>query len=137
MTETTELQVQDTEKREVAETGAERTRDRVAFVPRADVYETEDAIVIVADMPGVDENSVNITLEDNVLTINGLVEPEQPEGQNLVYAEYRVGDYVRAFTLSDQIERDKIEATVKDGVLSLHLPKVEEVKMRRIPITAG
>ena len=137
MTESTDLQVQDTEKREVAETGAERTRDRLAFVPRADVYETEDAIVVVADMPGVDENSVDITLEDNVLTINGLVEPEQPEGQSLIYAEYRVGDYVRAFTLSDQIERDHIEATVKDGVLRLHLPKVEEVKTRRIPITAG
>lgn len=137
MTETTELQVQDAEKREVAEMGAERTRDRLAFVPRADVYETEDAIVVVADMPGVDENSVTITLEDNVLTINGLVEAEQPEGLSLVYAEYRVGDYVRAFTLSDQIERDKIEATVKDGVLRLHLPKVEEVKMRRIPITTG
>jgi HSP20 family protein len=137
MTEDTALQVQDTEKREVAETGAERTRDRLAFVPRADVYETDEAIVVVADVPGVDENSVDITLEDNVLTINGYVEPEPPEGYNLTYAEYRVGDYVRAFTVSDQIERDGIEATVKDGVLRLHLPKAAAAKRRRIPITTG
>ena len=137
MSEDTALQVQDTEKREVAETGAERTRDRLAFVPRADVYETEEAIVVVADLPGVDENSLDITLEDNVLTINGYVEPEQPEGYSLAYAEYRVGDYMRAFALSDQIERGGIEATVKDGVLRLHLPKVAVTRSRRIPISVG
>lgn len=137
MTEDTALQVQDSEKREVAESGAERTRDRLAFVPRADVYETDDEIVVIADMPGVDENSVDITLEDNVLTINGYVEPEPHEDHSLAYAEYRVGDYLRAFTLSDQIDRDGIEATVKDGVLRLRLPKAEAAKMRRIPITAG
>lgn len=137
MTEDTALQVQDAEKREVAETGAERTRDRLAFVPRADVYETDDEIVVVADMPGVDANSVDITLEENVLTINGYVEPEPPEDLSLAYAEYRVGDYLRAFTLSDQIDRDGIEATVKDGVLRLRLPKAEAAKMRKIPITAG
>ena len=137
MTEDTALQVQDMEKREVAETGAERTRDRLAFVPRADVYETEDAIFVVADMPGVDENSVDIMLEDNVLTINGYVESQQPEGHNLAYAEYRVGDYVRAFTLSDRIDRNGIEARVRDGVLHLRLPKSEEARRRKIPIRAG
>ncbi len=137
MAEDTALQVQDAEKREVAEAGAERTRDRLAFVPRADVYETEEAIVVVADMPGVDAESVDITLEDNVLTINGYVEPEPPEGYNLVYAEYRVGDYLRAFRLSDQIDRDGIEATVKDGVLRLYLPKVAEAKTRKITVKTG
>lgn len=137
MSEDTALQVQDTEKREVAETGAERTRDRLAFVPRADVYETDAAIIVVADMPGVDENSVDITLENNVLTINGYVEPEPPEGLRLAYAEYQVGDYVRAFTLSDQIARDGIEATVKDGVLRLQLPKITEAQRRTIAIKAG
>jgi HSP20 family molecular chaperone IbpA len=137
MTEETTLQVEDAEKREVAETGAERTRDRVAFVPRADVYETNEAIIVVADMPGADVNSVDITLEDNVLTINGYVEPAQPEGYQLAYAEYQVGDYQRAFTLSDQIERDKIEAVVKDGVLRLVLPKVLEAQKRKIAIKAG
>jgi HSP20 family protein len=137
MTEETTLQVQDTEKREVAEMGAERTRDRLAFVPRADVYETDEAITVVADMAGVDENSVDITLENNVLTINGYVEPVQPEGYRLAYAEYEVGDYQRAFTLSDQINREGIEAAVKDGVLRLYLPKVLEAQKRKIAIKAG
>ncbi len=137
MTEERTLQVEDTEKLEVAETGAERTRDRLAFVPRADIYETEEAIVVVADMPGVDANSVDIMLEDNVLTINGYVEPEQPVGYSLAYAEYQVGDYERAFTVSDQIDRDGIEAVVKDGVLRLYLPKVTEARRRKIAIKAG
>jgi HSP20 family protein len=137
MTEETTLQVQDTDKREVAEMGAERTRDRLAFVPRADVYETDEAITVLADMPGVDESSVDITLENNVLTINGYVEPVQPEGYRLAYAEYEVGDYQRAFTLSDQISREGIEAVVKDGVLRLYLPKVLEAQKRKIAIKAG
>ena len=135
--ETRDLQVQDTEKREVAETDAERTRDRLAFVPRADIYETDDEIVVVADMPGVDENTVDITLENNVLTINGYVEMEQPEGLSLAYAEYRVGDYQRAFSLSDQIDREGIEAAIKDGVLRLHLPKITEARAKKIAIKAG
>ncbi len=122
--ETKELQIQDTEKQEVAESGAERTRDRLAFVPRVDIYETEENIVVVADMPGVDEKSVDITLEKNVLTINGYVELVQPENYSLAYAEYRVGDYERSFTLSNEIDQDNIEATLKDGVLTLTLPKV-------------
>lgn len=137
MSEEKTIQVQEEEKREVAETGAERTRECPCFVPRADVYETEDAIVVVADMPGVDENSVDITLEDRVLTINGYVDPEPPEGYDLAYAEYRVGDYLRAFTLSDQIDQAGIEAMVKDGVLRLDLPKAKEARRRRIPISAG
>jgi HSP20 family molecular chaperone IbpA len=137
MTEEKALQVEDIEKREVEETGAERTRDRLAFVPRADVYETEEAITVVADMPGVDETSLDITLENNVLSIDGYVEPTQPEGHSLAHAEYRVGDYQRAFTLSDQIDREGIEAIIKDGVLRLHLPKVTEARKRRIAITAG
>lgn len=135
--ETRDLQLQETEKREVAESDAERTRDRLAFVPRADIYETDDEIVVVADVPGVDENSVDITLENNVLTINGYVEPEEPDGHALAFAEYRVGDYQRAFSLSDQIDREGIKATVKDGVLRLHLPKVTEAKVKRIAIKAS
>jgi HSP20 family protein len=134
MAEEQELQVQETEKQELAEAGAERTRDRLAFVPRADIYETEEAIVVVADLPGVDETSVDVTLEDNVLTINGDVETYEPEGYGLSISEYRVGDYVRAFTLSDQIDREGIEASVKDGVLRLHLPKVTEARRHKIAI---
>jgi HSP20 family protein len=134
--ETKDLQVQETEKREVVKSGAERTRDRACFVPRADIYETNDGITVVADMPGVDENSVDITLEQNVLTINGYTTPVASEGYRLAYAEYQVGDYQRRFTISEQIDRDKIEAVVKDGVLRLHLPKVEPTT-RKITVKAG
>ena len=137
MTEETTLQVQDTEKREVAETGAERTRDCLCFVPRADVYETNEGITVLADMPGVDESNVDITLENDVLTINGYVDPAEPEGLRLAFGEYQVGDYQRAFTLSDKIDREGIEAVVKDGVLRLYLPKVTEAQRRKIAIRAG
>ena len=137
MSEDTALQVQDTEKQEIEETGAERTRDRAAFVPRADIHETDDALVVVLDVPGVDEESVDITLEENVLTINGYVDFEEPEGYGLAYAEYRIGDYVRSFTVSDQIDQAGVEATIKDGVLKLHLPKAPAAKKRQIPISVG
>lgn len=106
-------------------------------MPRADIFETEAAIVVVTDMPGVDENTVDVTLEEHVLTISGRVEAMRPEGHSLAYTEYQVGDYLRTFTLSGQIERDGIEATVKDGVLSLHLPKVSEARKRKIAIRAA
>jgi HSP20 family protein len=134
--ESKDLQVQDTEKQEVAETGAERTRDRRAFVPRADIYETNEGITVLADMPGVDETSVDITLEKNVLTINGYVEYEAPEGYSLAFAEYDVGDYQRSFSLSNEIDQEKIEAQLKDGVLHLHLPKVSPTT-RKIAVKTG
>ena len=131
-----ELQIQETEKQEVVESAAERTRERLAFVPRADIYETNDAIVVVTDMPGVDESALDIALENDVLTINGYVEPEYPQGYGLAYAEYRVGDYQRSFTVSNKIDQSKIEATLKDGVLRLHLPKAEPTS-RKITVKAG
>ena len=134
--ETREIQVQDTEK-QVAETEAERTRDRPAFVPRADIYETQEAIVVVADMPGVDERSLDITLEKGVLTLNGTVEPKAHEGYSPAYAEYRVGDYTRSFSLSKEIDQDAIEATLKAGVLRLTLFKVTEAQTRKIAVKAG
>ena len=135
--QTRDIQVRETEKREVAPSGAERTRDRLTFVPRVDIYENGDEIVVVADMPGVDEKSLDVTLEHNVLTINGCVEPMNPEKRNLAYAEYRVGDYERSFSLSDQIDRDKIEATVRNGVLRLHLPKITAARTRKIAVRGG
>jgi HSP20 family molecular chaperone IbpA len=137
MSEEMSLETQDLEKQEVAEAGAERTRDRLAFVPRADIYENEDEIIVVADMPGVSAESVEVMLENSVLTINGYIEPMAPEGMTLAYSEYRVGDYERSFTLSDQIDMDGIQATVDNGVLKLSLPKITEARLRKIPITAG
>jgi HSP20 family protein len=133
MSEEKDLQVQE---KEVVEESAERTRDRPAFVPRVDIYENDDEIVLVADMPSVDETAVDITVENNVLTIRGDVEPMQPEGYSLAYAEYRVGDYQCSFSLSNQVDQEKIEATLKDGVLRLSLPKVGPMT-KKIAVKTG
>lgn len=115
----------------------ERTGTRKVFVPRADIYETKDTVVIIADMAGVDEKSIDITLEKNVLTITGSVEPMSIKGHSLAYAEYDTGDYQRAFTISNEVDRDKIEAKVKNGVLRVILHKAEQVKARKIAIKAA
>jgi HSP20 family protein len=136
MADTKEIQVQEAEKQEVMESDAERTVARRAFVPRVDIYETDGAINVIADMPGVSADSLDITLEQGVLTINGYVEEERPADHTLAYAEYRVGDYTRRFSLSNQIAQDEIDATVKDGVLRLHLPKVKPTT-KRISVSVG
>ncbi|MEW6717877.1 MAG: Hsp20/alpha crystallin family protein [Chloroflexota bacterium] len=115
----------------------ERTRECQCFIPRADIYETDENIVVVVDMPGVDKNSIDITLDKNILTINGYSDVDSPEGYSLVFAEYEVGDYERSFRLSDHIDGDKIEAAYKDGVLHLTLPKAEEAKARKISVKTG
>lgn len=116
---------------------AERTRTRKVYVPRADIYETKDTIVLITDMAGVDEKSIDITLEKNVLTINGAVEPLSFKGYSLAYAEYDTGDYQRAFTISNEVDRDKIEAKINNGVLRVILHKAEPVKARKIAIKAA
>lgn len=116
---------------------AERIRNVKTFVPRVDIYETKEAIFLIADMPGVDEKTVEIELEKNILTITGRVEDGMAKDHNLIFSEYEVGDYERSFTLSDEIDRDKINATVKQGVLRLELPKAEKVKPTKIAIKAA
>jgi HSP20 family protein len=115
----------------------ERTKTMKVFIPRVDICETKDAIVLLADMPGVDEEAIDITLEKNVLTLSGRVEPDTRKGYRVAYMEYEAGDYERAFTLSDEIDRDGIEASVKNGVLRLTLPKAEPVKLRKINVKSA
>jgi HSP20 family protein len=131
----TEKEMQKREASSPVET--ERTKTMKVFVPRVDICETKDAIVLLADMPGVDEKSIDITLEKNVLTLSGRVEPDTYEGYRAAYTEYEAGDYERAFTLSDEINRDRIEASVKNGVLRLTLPKAEPVKLRKINVKSA
>jgi len=107
------------------------------FVPRADIFETKDGLTLVVDVPGADEKSVDITLEKNVLTINAYPAAVKFENHTLAYAEYGEGDYQRSFALSNEIDRSGIEAKVKNGVLTLHLPKVAEVKPQKISIKGG
>ena len=115
----------------------ERTRSRRVFVPRADIYETDNEIIVLADIPGANEKNVDITLEKNVLPINAYIEPAIPSGFDIAYAEYEEGDYQRSFRLSDEIARDKIEASVSEGVLRLRLPKLQEAATRKITVTAN
>jgi HSP20 family molecular chaperone IbpA len=132
-----QLQTQEVEKQEVEVVeGTERTRPGKAYIPRADIYETENELVIVADMPGVDENSVDMMLEKNVLSIKGFVTQDAPNNYGLAYAEYETGDYERNFTLSNSIDQEKITATVKNGVLHVHLPKAGPAKSRKISVQA-
>ncbi|HOJ14440.1 MAG TPA: Hsp20/alpha crystallin family protein [Deltaproteobacteria bacterium] len=116
---------------------AERTKDRVIFTPAVDITEDSNNLYIYADVPGATEKGVNITLENDVLTIEAQVEEAPMEGYTRTYSEYATGDYYRAFTLNEAIDRDKIEATLKDGVLGIVLPKAEAVKSKKIPIKAG
>jgi HSP20 family protein len=115
----------------------ERAAERPVFVPPSDIYETPDSIVVLTEMPGVAADGVDITLERRVLTIRGRSAPNEPAGYQRVYNEYADGDYERVFTLSENIDRDRIEATLKDGVLHLVLPKAETAKARRIELKAS
>jgi HSP20 family protein len=118
-------------------TATERIRNVKTFVPRVDIYETKEALFLIADMPGVDEKSVDVELEKNILTIAGRVNIDEAKDKSIVYSEYEIGDYERTFTLSDEVDREKIFATVKNGVLRLELPKAEKVKPKKIAIKAA
>jgi HSP20 family protein len=131
-------EVRTTDQRTPARTGTrERMPDRPVFVPPADICETRDNIVVLAEMPGVAPDGVDITLERRVLTIRGRNAGGEHTGYQRVYNEYADGDYERVFTLSENIDRDRIEATLKDGVLHLVLPKAETAKPRKIELKAS
>jgi HSP20 family molecular chaperone IbpA len=118
-------------------TAAEKIRNVKTFVPRVDIYETKESIFLIADMPGVDEKTVEVELEKNILTITGWTDEGKIKDHSLLFSEYETGDYERSFTLSDEIDREKINASVKQGVLLLELPKAEKVKPKKIAIKAA
>jgi len=122
--------------RQTPQRSAERER-RPVFIPDVDIQEAENEFRLIADMPGVDESSVEVDVENNVLTIHGSFVPQPPEGYSLSWQEYRSGDYERSFTLSNTIDREKIQARVRDGVLRLSLPKAEQAQPRRIEVKSG
>ena len=109
-------------------------RQARTYAPKVDIVERKDDVVIIADMPGVDEKSVDVTLEKDTLTISGTVTEHLPEGARAGLTEYRVGDYRRVFTINAAIDRDRVGATVKKGVLRLVLPKAEEARSRKITV---
>ena len=126
-----ELQVQ--QKREL-EKKQELTVPARFFVPTTDIFETDHALSLIVEMPGVDKSKVDISVEDGVLTIKGQLDFSKYEGMQPLYTEYNIGHYARSFRLSGKIDQNRIDAELKDGVLSLTLPKAEEAKPRTIKV---
>jgi len=121
-----------------AKEGVELKQDKPVLRPAIDIYENEGGLTLYAEMPGVNEKSVDITLEEDVLTITGEQQSDdKPDGYELLYQGYNPGIYRRAFTLGIPIERSKIKAVITNGVLTLNLPKAEVAKPRKIEVNAG
>jgi HSP20 family molecular chaperone IbpA len=131
MPESQELQVQ--QKREV-EKKTETTTPARVFVPVTDIFETPEALTVVLEMPGVDRNSVEASVENDVLTIEGRIDFTKYEAMRPVYTEYNVGHYARSFEVSNRIDQSKISAEIKDGVVTIVLPKAEQAKPRKIQV---
>ncbi len=129
-----EKQLQVQEKQEL-QTKSESTRNVPIYIPPVDIFESATELVLLADMPGVAIENVDIDLDNDQLTIRGSVPVEDDKGTVLL-REYSVGDYYRQFTLSNIIDRNKIEASMKDGVLKVVLPKAEAAKPRKITVRA-
>jgi HSP20 family molecular chaperone IbpA len=121
------------EKKELA--GQEKTVPGRFFVPSTDAYETEDGLTLVMEMPGVVRDSLDVSLEDGVLTIEGRLDFSKYQGLEPVYTEYNVGHYARSFSLSDKVDQDNIAAKIEDGVLTLTLPKAQAARPRRIAVS--
>jgi len=115
----------------------EQTRPGRTFVPEVDIYETQDGLWLWADMPGVDETSLEVHVADNVLSIEGRVALQEYDSLNPAYTEYKVGNYARRFSLSNEIDADHIHARMTNGVLELELPKAERAKPKRIAVSVG
>jgi HSP20 family protein len=126
-----ELQVQ--QKREV-EKKQESTVPARVFVPVTDIFETDQSLTVVLEMPGVGRESIDIELADGVLTIEGRIDFAKYEGLQPVYTEYNIGHYARSFELSRDIQHDRISAEIKDGVMTVTLPKAEKAKPRKIMV---
>jgi HSP20 family molecular chaperone IbpA len=127
-----ELQVQ--KKREL-ENKDETTIPARIFLPASDIYEAENDLTVILEMPGVAKSNVDIRVEDGVLSVEGRLDLTKYQGLQPLYTEYNIGHYARSFRLSSKIDQNKIAADMKDGVLSLKLPKVQESKPRTIRVT--
>ena len=126
-----ELQVQ--KKREHDQT-QETTMPARVYLPTADIYESQDALTVILEMPGVDKENVDVRVEEGTLNIEGRLDLTKYQGLVPLYTEYNIGHYARSFRLSNKIDQSKIAADLKDGVLSLTLPKAEEAKPRTIKV---
>jgi HSP20 family protein len=121
------------EKKEVA-SREEKTVPARYYVPTTDIYETDDALTVVMEMPGVEKKDVQISLEDDLVRVEGRIDFAKYDGMEPLYIEYNVGHFSRAFSLSDKIDQQQISAELNDGVLTLTLKKAPEAQRRHIPI---
>jgi len=126
-----ELQVQ--QKREV-DKKPESTTPARRFLPVTDIFETADALKVILEMPGVDKDGIEVRVENYVLTIDGQVDFTKYQGLQPVYTEYNIGNYARSFELSSKIDQERITADLRDGVITLVLPKAEKAKPRKIKV---
>ena len=115
----------------------EQTRPGAVFSPAVDIFENDNAITVLADMPGVKAADLKVDLRDNVLTLTGRANSLEGDNEADVLREYQSGTYFRQFTLSEAIDQTKIDAQLTNGVLRLELPKVEKAKPRQITIRTG
>lgn len=123
------------EKRERSAVAQHEPMRRVPhYRPVVDILETSEELRLIADMPGVKVDDIDVSFENGVLTIHGRVDARQPQDTRYLLREYGVGDFHRVFELSESIAADKISAEYKDGVLTLHLPKAEKAKARKIEV---
>lgn len=120
-----------------AETAAEPSRDRRVWRPLADIVETKEGVTLMLELPGVGADDVDVALEKRVLTIRARSNATAPDKLRLVHAEYESGDYERAFTLSADLDAERIEAELRDGVLTLHLPRSEASQPKTIKVKAA
>lgn len=132
----TEKELTPKAKEEVQAKG-ERVRPGRVFLPAVDIFETPEALTLVADMPGVPNDKVTLDIKDNHLVISGEIVPPMNAGETMLLQEYQTGDFQREFQLGSIIDQARIEATIKDGVLRLTLPKAEKAKPRKIEVKVG
>lgn len=115
--------------------GAEAPVERNVFTPPIDIYENDDGLVLHADLPGVSVETLDLQVQDNKLTLFGRVQPVVPEGSQVLRQEYQVGDFLRSFILSDDVDHDRITANLNNGVLKVVLPRASKAKPRRIEVS--
>jgi HSP20 family molecular chaperone IbpA len=131
MADSQALQVQ--EKKELVSKG-EKTVPARYYVPSADIYETDEALHVVMEVPGDDRTDIDIKVEEDTLKVEARIDPSKYEGMEPLYTEYNVGHFARSFALSHKIDQQQIAATLADGILTLTLKKVQQVQPRRIEV---
>ncbi len=109
--------------------------DPVVFTPPIDIFETPDGLVLLADLPGVTLESLELQVQDNKLTLYGKVKPDLPPDARMIHQEYAVGHFLRSFILSDEVDHERISAKLNQGVLEVVLPQLRKSEPRRIQVT--